>query len=213
VSALLPALIPFGTVINGTSAIDSFALQLFGTTRAGQAVPVAHATTLIVALSALLAAVYLLAATRRLPAVAAVLVTAVTFLGLSTLEVAKQVTPVGRTESGLPAHADWVDRIVGGHGNVSLVGGAGVKTAALRETAFWNASIARVYFTCRAAFGGDFGEQQLKAGSAVPARYAVVPASLGVSGRVLARDPEGRLVLAAPTDGTLRIPAALRCRS
>ena len=35
VAALLPALIPFGTVINGTSAIDSFALQLFGTTRGG----------------------------------------------------------------------------------------------------------------------------------------------------------------------------------
>ena len=33
VAALLPALIPFGTVVNGTSAIDSFALQLFGTTK------------------------------------------------------------------------------------------------------------------------------------------------------------------------------------
>jgi len=39
---------------------------------------------LIVALSALLAVVYLLAASRRLPPMAAVLITAVAFLGLST---------------------------------------------------------------------------------------------------------------------------------
>ena len=212
-AALLPALIPFGTVINGTSAIDSFALQLFGTTRAGQAVPVTHATTLIVALSALLAVVYLLAASRRLPPMAAVLITAVAFLGLSTLEIGKQVTPVARTELALPAHADWVDRIVGSHGTVSLLGGAGTRTAAVRETAFWNASIARVYYTCRASFGADFGEQPLVAGSAIRTRYAVVPASLADSGRVVARDPEGKLTLVAPTNGTLRIPSTLRCGS
>jgi len=55
---------------------------------------------LIVALSALLAVVYLLAASRRLPPMAAVLITAVAFLGLSTLEIGKQVTPVARTELG-----------------------------------------------------------------------------------------------------------------
>jgi hypothetical protein len=32
-----------------------------------------------------------------------------------------------------------------------------------------------------------------------------------VSGRVLARDPAGKLVLVAPASGTLRIPSALRC--
>jgi hypothetical protein len=212
VSALLPALIPFGTVINGTSAIDSFALQLFGTTKAGQTVPVANATTLAVLLSALLAAVYLLAASRRLPPGAAVLVTAVALLGLSTLEVGKQVAPVSRSELGLPAHAAWVDRIVGSGADVSLVGGAGTRTAPLRETAFWNASIARVYYTCNAAFGADFGEQQLAAGSTLRTRYAVVPPSLATSGRVLARDRVGKLVLVAPTDGALRVPA-LRCVS
>ena len=212
-AALLPALIPFGTVINGTSAIDSFALQLFGTTRGGHAAPVTHATTLIVALSALLAAVFVLAATRLLPPVAAVLVTAVMFLGLSTLEIGKQVTPIAHAQVGLPARANWVDRVVGSSESVSLVGGAGVSTAALRETAFWNASVAHVYFTCRPAFGSDFGEQPLVAGSTVRAPYAVVPASLSVSGGVLARDRAGNLVLVAPTGGTLRIPSSLGCGS
>ncbi len=203
-AALLPAVIPFGTVINGTSAIDSFALLMFGTTRSGRTVPIAHATTLVVALSALLAFVYFLAASRRLPPQAAVLITAVALLGLSTLEFGDQLTPIARTELGLPAHAEWVDRIVGSHADVSLVGGAGARTAALRETAFWNASISRVYYTCDRAFGADFGERQLVAGSALRARYAVVPVSWRVSGRVLARDPEGKLALVAPTDGTLR---------
>jgi hypothetical protein len=213
VATLLPALIPFGTVINGTSAIDSFALQLFGTTRGGHAAPVTHATTLIVALSALLAAVFVLAATRLLPPMAAVLVTAVMFLGLSTLEIGKQVTPIAHTQVGLPARANWVDRVVGRSESVSLVGGAGVSTAALRETAFWNDSVVRVYFTCRPAFGSDFGEQQLVAGSTVRAPYAVVPASLRVSGGVLARDRAGNLVLVAPSGGTLRIPSSLGCGS
>ena len=211
-SALLPALIPFGTVINGTTNIDSFALHVFSTTRSGGTVPIAHATTLAVALSALLALVYLLAASRRLPPPAAVLVTALAFLGMSTLELGSQLTPIARSELGLPAHADWVDRVVGDRANVSLVGGGAVRTVALRETAFWNASIARIYYTCNAAFGGDFGELPLVAGSAVRTRYAVVPASSGVSGRVLARDPEGKLALVAPADGTLK-PSTLRCRS
>jgi Dolichyl-phosphate-mannose-protein mannosyltransferase len=212
VAAVVPALIPFGTIINGTSAIDSFALQMFGRMRDGHTVSIEHATGLIVALSALLALVFLLAVTRWLPPMAAVLITAAAFLGLSTLEVGKQVTPVTATKLGLPAHADWVDRIVGSRGNVSLVGGPGVSTTPLRETAFWNGSIAHVYFTCQPVFGSDFGEQQLVSRMTIDARYAVVPASMPVSGQALARDPAGKLVLVAPTHGTLRIPPALRCR-
>jgi hypothetical protein len=213
VAALLPALIPFGTVINGTTAIDSFALRVFSTTRAGRTVPIANATTLAVALSALLAGVFVLAATRHLPPPAAVLVTALTLLGLSTLELGDQLTPIGRAELGLPAHADWVDQAVGHDANVSLVGGARTRPAPLRETAFWNSSVTRLYYTCDPAFGGGFGEKPLSGGTAIRARYAVVPDSLGVSGRVLARDPAGKLRLVAPRDGTLRVPATLRCES
>jgi hypothetical protein len=213
VAALLPALIPFGTVMNGTAAIDSFALQLFGDTRHGQTVPFTHATTLIVALSALLAAVFVLAATELLPPMAAVMVTALSFVALSALEIGHQVTPIGPATAGVPAQPEWVDRVVGTGANVTLVGGAGVPAAPLRETAFWNTSIARVYFTCRQALGSDFGEQQLSGGSAISTRYAVVPASMPVTGRVLARDRVGKLVLIAPADGTLRIPSSLGCRS
>jgi hypothetical protein len=213
VAALLPALIPFSTVINGTTAIDSFALHVFSTTKLGRTVPVPHATTLAVALSALLAGVYLLVATRRLPPPAAVLVTAVAFLGMSALELGSQLSPIGRTELGLPAHADWVDRVVGHDAKVSLVGGSPIRPAPLRETAFWNTSVARVYYTCSAAFGSGFGEEPLAGGTAIRTRYAVVPDSLGIQGRVLARDPAGKLILVAPANGKLKIPSALRCES
>ena len=209
VAAALPALIPFGRVINGTRGIDSFALQMFGTSKAGRTVPVTHATTSILALSVLLAAVYVLAASLRLPPAATVLVTAVAFLGLSTFVLGTQLTPIPRTELGLPSHSDWVDRVVGRGGNVSLVGGSGVPTAALRETAFWNTSVTRVYYTCEMSFGTDFGEGKL-AGT-IQTRYAVVPSKLDAPGRVLARDEPGKLVLIAPANGVLRARAGLGC--
>jgi hypothetical protein len=213
VAALLPALIPFGTVVNGLNAVHSFSFLMFGRTVSGRTVAVAHATTLAIALSTLLAVVFLLAASRRLPPPVAVLVTALVFLGLSTLEVGRQLTPIARTELGLPAHANWVDRVVGSHETISIVGGAGVPMAAVRETAFWNSSIARVYYTCLPNFGADFGEQQLSPSTGLPSRYAVVPASWDVSARVLARDREGKLVLVTPRAGRLRVPAALSCNS
>src|SRR5207253_11496738 len=75
VAALLPALIPFGTIINGLNAVHSFSFVMFGRTVSGRPVPVAHATSLAIALSTLLAVVYLLAVSRRLPPPVAVLVT------------------------------------------------------------------------------------------------------------------------------------------
>lgn len=210
VSALLPALIPFATVINGTIGIDSIALPLFATMRDGRPIPVTHATAGIVALSGLLAVVFVLAVTRLLPALTAVVITGVAFLGISGLEIRNQLR--GPTELVLPAHTDWVDRVAGSGGKVSLIGGPGTNTGSLRETAFWNASIARVYYTCNAAFGPDFGEHQLAAGDGITTRYAVVPASSTVAGRVLARDRVGKLKLIAPTGSTLRIPSELRCR-
>jgi hypothetical protein len=96
---------------------------------------------------------------------------------------------------------------VGSDAEVSLVGGAGVRTVALRETAFWNASIIRLYYTCDLAFGPDFGEQPLTTGIAT--RYAVVPAALKVSGRTLARNQAGKLVLLDRPE----LPSSFACGS
>ncbi|MFL5915897.1 MAG: glycosyltransferase family 39 protein [Gaiellaceae bacterium] len=209
-AAALPALIPFGTVINGTRGIDSFALQLFGTTKHGRGVPVTHATTSILLLAGLLAAVYLLAASLRLPPAAAVLVTGLAFLVLSMYELGTQLTPIPQKQLGLPSHNDWVDRVVGRGGDVSLVGGSAAQVPGVRETAFWNVSVTRVYYTCKRGFGTDFGEQPLT--TPVVTRYAVVPTSLRVAGRVIARDPVGKLNLVAPA-GDMLLASGMRCGS
>jgi hypothetical protein len=80
------------------------------------------------------------------------------------------------------------------------------------ETGFFNLSVARVYTLCSRTFTSEFGELQvaigrdgsLRAGTQqIEARYAVVPARLGIGGRVIARNPDGRQVLVAPSDGRL----------
>ena len=213
VAALLPALIPFGTVINGTNPAESFSLLVFGQTESGMTSAVQHATTLAVALSTIVAVVYVLATSRLLPPATSLVLTAVVFLGLSALELGRQVTPLSRTTTGLPARADWVDQVVGTRARVSIVSGPGVSMDAVRETVYWNASIARAYYTCRMELGANWNEQRLSRSSALRTRYAVVPASFAGTGRILARDREGKLVLVAPTHGILRIPGDLRCGS
>jgi hypothetical protein len=146
--------------------------------------------------------------------------TVVALLGLSALELERQTISVARAGLGLPAHKDWVDRAVNSRSGVILVGGDRVDSSALEETAYWNPSVTRVYYTCGIAFGTDFGEQRLaldgRSGTlsgpsgTIRARYAVVPAGFGVPGRILARDRVGRLVLVAPAGGMLRIPARSR---
>jgi hypothetical protein len=202
VAAGLPALIPFGTIINSTTGVDSFALQEFGTTRAGHPAPIAHATTLILALSVLLAAAYVLAAFQPFPSLA-VLVTVVALLWMSTLELRGQVTQFSWRSLGVPAHPGWVDGAVGSNSDVSLVGGDGVQPGPLRQTAFWNRSITRVYYACEEAFTAAYGEEHLMSGARIPTRYAVVPAAWHVAGRVLARDPAGKLALVATPSGAL----------
>ena len=215
----LPAAIPFATVINNTNGIDSFALQIFGKELAGKVVPVSHAAVLILALSAFAAFVYLCAAAQPLPLLA-VAMAVVALIGLSTVALGRQLGRISPAAVGLPAHANWVDRAVGSRSKVALIAGAGVRALPLEETAFANLSIARVYRTCGTVFGSDFGEQELTLDSMtgalltpsgpLRASYVVAPAAFRISGRVLARDPAGHLVLVAASGGAPRVPPRAR---
>jgi hypothetical protein len=216
--AALPAAIPFDTVINNTNGVDSFALQIFARQLPEKVVPVSHPTLLILLLSAFAAFIYLCAALQPLPQLA-VAMTAVAFVGLSVAALGRQTQRISATALGLPAHANWVDRAVGGRSDVALVSGAGVRALPLEETAFANRSITRVYRTCRIVLGAGFGEQELTLGpsgvlrtpsGALRTRYAVVPAAFEAPGRVLARDPAGGLVLLAPSGGMLSVPPGRR---
>jgi hypothetical protein len=216
--AALPAAIPFGTVINSTNGVDSFALQLFAKQLPDNVVPTSHATLLILILSSFAAFIYLCAAAQPLPQLA-VAMTAVALVGLSVVELGRQTQRLRAATLGLPAHADWVDRAVDGRSGVALVAGAGVRVLPLEETAFANRSITRVYRTCKVVLGVDFGEQELTLDPSgvlrlpsgpIRTRYAVVPAAFHAPGRVLGRDPAGRLVLLAPRGETLWLPRGRR---
>jgi len=217
VAALLPAAIPVGRDINNTIVADSFTLQLFSRRAGTLIVPVDHARSLAVVVSALLALVYLVAVLGRRP-VFAVLATVAAFAVVAEQVRDHVVTAALASENVLPPERDWVDRAVGGQ-DVVLVGLGNLPQAASWQTAFYNFSIARVYSACGATFGADFGEQQVTAASdgtvrtgnePVTAAFAVVPAELSLFGRVLAHDPGGDLVLVQPSGGILRVRPAAR---
>jgi hypothetical protein len=219
VAGALPLLIPFSTVINNTSAVDSFSLQPFAKVVHGSLVQIPHPTLLIAILSALMAFGYFRASARPLPSLA-VSMTIVALLGLTGMELNRQITPISQKAIGLPAHNDWVDRAVGGSSEVTVVGGARVDPTALDETAFWNNSVTRVFYTCSIAFGSGFGEEQVtldptsyalqSPAGPVSTRYAVVPAAFHLPGQLIARDRPGKLVLIAPAGGKLTMPPTSR---
>jgi hypothetical protein len=219
-AALLPAAIPFSRVINSTIVADSFSLQFFA--RNGHFAPIGHAKLAAVGLASVLAASFVLAAWGR--AWPAVVMTVVAFVFMSHLERDRiHSAAVGAIHGGLPSHPDWVDRTVDGE-NVILVGGngAGLQRIGLWETAFFNLKIGRIYYTCPSFFGSEFGErpaavdpvtgslEDTTGSGTLVARYAVVPSSLGLVGQVLAEDESAGLMLVAPADGILTVPAASR---
>jgi hypothetical protein len=216
VAAVLPALIPFRSVINNTIVADSFALQPYGRAVGDTIVPIAHTTLAAVSGAALLALIYLLIRNRT---VGVTVLVALVFVMMSGLVRSRIVGAAkGATTAVLPVHRDWVDRAAPSSG-VALVAGKGASDLAVFETAFNNLSISRVYYVCQPLFGAPFGEQRIWADRTgrlrdqagyVNAAAIVVPARLNVRGRVVAHDRRGHLVLVAPTGGRLPMSPAAR---
>jgi Dolichyl-phosphate-mannose-protein mannosyltransferase len=220
-AALLPAVIPFRTVINDTSVSDSFGLQAIAKNVDGTILPYGHARLIALIVGVVLAVSFLYAVLRPRPSFAIVM-TVLVFLIFSSL-VRVRLIGASQTIAVAPAQADWVDRAAG-RKSVVLVGGPGAQRSAVVETAFDNFSISRVYYVCRPAFDSNFGEERLTLDTAARLRsgagllrapYVVVPADFDVDGRVLAMSPRGDLALVAPRRGVSRLwpvgrPAA-RC--
>jgi hypothetical protein len=217
-AVLLPALIPFRDVINISSVVDSFGLQLLARAEGGTIVPIPHVTVAAVWLAATFALTYVVVRNRMRGVIVLALFVSILVSAVVRTRIESSATSA---RSVLPAqHPDWVDRVKP-VGDVILITGAGDPTAAL-ETAFNNLSIARLYYICNRTFGGEFGEQQISVDEAgrlrdqsgyVSARYAVVPAALGVRGRVVARNTRGQQVMVAPLNGRFSLAPAKRAKS
>jgi hypothetical protein len=216
-AVLLPALIPFHEVINISSVVDSFGLQLVARAEGGTVVPIPHVTVAAVWLAATFALTYVVVRNRMRGVVVLALFVSIVVSAVVRTRIEASATSA---RSVLPVqHRDWVDRAKPA-GDVILVTGAGEPTAAL-ETAFNNLSIARLYYICNRTFGGEFGEQRITIDEAghlrdqsgyVSAPYAVAPAALGLRGRVLARNTRGRQVMVASVNGRFSLSPAKRAK-
>ena len=226
--ALLPAAIPFRTVINHTVGIDSFGLVMFAKDAGKRGVvALPHATILAVGLALCFGFFYALARPKLVLVVALV---AVIFAWMSLLARNTQVS-AARTmaRASFAGRWDWVDAAVRGHRVVIVENPRlphGVHGLGVAETVFFNLSVARLYYPCRPVLSAEFGEDQVELdfrgrlrdrGALVRAKYAIVPADHGIVGRVIAADVRARLVLVEPANGILRVAPGRRdrwaCRS
>jgi hypothetical protein len=218
-AALLPLAIPFHTVVNGTTIVDTFSLQPFAFPHHGELSVVSHGRLVAVLAAAVLALLYVLARRRERELVLLVLVP---FLVVSGLLLPRISQSSILARGFLPQEMDWVDAAKP-RGDVALI--FGTRRAPALETAFGNQSISRLYYLCRQGTAPEFGEQKATIDAAgrlreplgaIRSTYVVAPVKLGIQGRVVARNRPGNEVLVAPTDGRLTIPpaqraAALRC--
>ncbi|MDP9285546.1 MAG: hypothetical protein M3P41_11445 [Actinomycetota bacterium] len=211
VTTLLPVFIPFHRVINITNVVDSFGLQLLGRIVDGAYVPIPHATAVAIWISGTFALTYVLIRHRLRTVVIFVMFV---FLLVSSLARTRVEAVEADVTSLVPLHRDWVDRTKP-TGDVILVTGSG-KALPWHETAFNNLSIARVYYLCRSMFGTEFGERAVTIDEMgrlrdqtgdVRSPYAVVPTSLHILGRVIARNVQGHQNLVATADGRVRVAA------
>jgi Dolichyl-phosphate-mannose-protein mannosyltransferase len=213
ITAVLPAAIPFGTVINDTVSVDSFGLELFGRIEHGELTAIPHATVYAIAFAATVSLLYAHVRSRMRTVVMVLLVPFFFAGGLARNRI-EGASVNGR--SRLPAHVDWVDRAMPA-GGVTLVTWRRPGPELL--TAFSNLSVKRLYYLCAPAFGPDFGEQAARisrsgrlVGTSAPIRalYIVAPAKLHISGRVVARNPKGHEVLVAPDNSRASVAPAWR---
>jgi hypothetical protein len=213
IAALLPATIPFHTVVSNVIAVDSFGLHPFARIDQGALAPIPYAPLAAVWLGGTLALLYVQVRERLRAVILVVLIPflIIWFLGSTRIE---QTSAFAR--STLPAHPNWVDR-ANPSAPVLLIS-VGPKDTAILETAYENNSIGRVAALCRTRFGPDFGEQTVTldrsgrmrdASGFVEAPYVVVPWKLGVRGRVVAWNVDGGEVLVKTPPGPLVVSPLL----
>jgi len=210
--ALLGVLaIPFRTVINGTIVADSFSFEIFA--RNGALHAVSHATVLGLGIVAVLGGLVFVFRTN-LVAVAVVL--ALVFVFFSYGEHVRIDAAADGQRLVLGATRDWIDRTDPASSVAMVVGPVVKNPVAEWQTDYYNLSIRRLYYACRATLSPDFGEQKVSVGAdgvfrsggqPLETDYAVVPANRGVKGRVLRRDSTAHLELVKTADGTLRLQA------
>jgi hypothetical protein len=219
IAGLLPAVIPYGTVVNNTAAADTFGLSPFVRLSPGGGVEaLKHATLAVAAYATCLALLYALARPNVAIVVAAV---AALFVYVSTTEQGLLNVGARSATAFMPAKLNWVDAAEPNHG-VAILESARIgrrKEIATEETAFFNLSVARLYYPCSHVLLTQFGEVPVRLDKGgtwrgpeepVHAAYVVAPIGSGVIGSVIAVNKQGGQVLLRPRGGVLRVAPGRR---
>jgi hypothetical protein len=219
IAGLLPATIPYGTVVNNTVAADTFGLSPFvALARGGGVQALRHATVALCAYALCLALLYALARPNAAIVVSAV---AALFIYISTTEQALLDVASRSAMHWTPSAPNWVD-VAGPQKGVAFLE-APRRTQrseiTMEETAFFNLSVSRLYSPCGGVLQGGFGEVPVKLDSRgrwegpngpIRAGWVIAPVANGIAGRVVAVDRPGRLALIRPSGGVLRVVPSQR---
>jgi hypothetical protein len=225
VAGVLPITIPYHSMMNDTVGVDTFGLTIFvNPARDGGVMALPHAALIAVAYALCLGIIYALLRPNTVLLVAATAGVLV-FIGVkvqSLLDVGARAA----TAHTLPATRNWVDA-AGPTGHVVILESAPLANVrrqhklalANTETAFYNLSIAKLYYVCSPQLLEQFGEIKVRVdsrgvvregSSPLRATYLVAPRGSGVVGRVVAANEPGRLVLLRPERGVVRIAPSAR---
>jgi hypothetical protein len=215
-AAVLPALLPFETLIGVSAVSDTFGLLPWWTVHEWG---IALDRLWLVVLAACAAAALALA---LVPARWALVLPAglLVFFVVTAQPVEERIrdASIGALYQGITVpDRDWVDRVAGGE--VVAIWSGAIDHLTVLENEFFNRDVGRVYRTGEVEVPGGLAQERLvageptgllrdEAGRVVRAPAVLVHDSLPVAGRVLARDETKDMSVIAPA-GPVRLAYAL----
>jgi hypothetical protein len=192
VVAVLPTLLPFGSLLNETAVSDTLGLLPFWDV--AESPFLSGDVTLLVVLVSVAVGTLLLLLPVRFALVLPALVLAYLVVIHGPIERRSSEASASAVENGIGRRPDWIDRLVGPHAEVAALWSADEPPVTLWENDFFNRAVGPVYNF------GNFpdglpqqtlvlepatGIVRLQSGEALRSRYVLVDRTMNLDGRVV----------------------------
>jgi hypothetical protein len=192
VVAVLPTLLPFGSLLNETAVSDTLGLLPFWDV--DESPFLSGDVTLLVVLVSVAVGTLLLLLPVRFALVLPALVLAYLVVIHGPIERRSSEASASAVENGIGRSPDWIDRLVGPHAEVAALWSADEPPVTLWENDFFNRAVGPVYNF------GNFpdglpqqtlvlepatGIVRLQSGEALRSRYVLVDRTMNLDGRVV----------------------------
>ena len=192
VAAILPTLLPFGSLLNETAVSDT--LGLLPLWDVAESTFLSGDVTLLVVLVSLAVGTLLLLLPVRFALVLPALVLAYLVVIHGPIERRTSEASASAVENGIGRSRDWIDRLVGPHAEVAVLWSADQPHVTLWENDFFNRAIGPVYNFGNLPDGlpqqtlvlePATGTVRFQTGEALRSRYVLVDRTINLDGRVL----------------------------